>query len=146
MESPFLLRTEANAIASRTDRPINDFVETSGTYSGRDSLSLKAVDGKCVFYDDGKCTVYEDRPIDCRLFPFDVIEDKSGSLLWIVYEELCPTRFDYRKYFESAKRLIAESGYTVNDIRNFASHGIEVMSRHKYKVIEAVELPQGSNE
>jgi Fe-S-cluster containining protein len=59
----------------------------------------------CYFYKDGRCEIYPVRPLDCRFFPFDIIEDDDGNLLWIVYTELCPVNFDYRESFEKLKGL-----------------------------------------
>jgi Fe-S-cluster containining protein len=143
LEAPFLLKKEADTIAKRTATEVADFVDSNESAAGRDNLSLKAAGGKCYFYKNGSCTIYEDRPFDCRLFPFDIIGSREGVLFWIVYEELCPTKFDYMKYFASVKRLLTQSEYVEADLRNFASHGAEVMGRHKYKVIEPVQLPQG---
>lgn len=40
----------------------------------------------CIFYDNEKkcCTIYEHRPLDCRMYPFDV-EVINGEPWWIVY-------------------------------------------------------------
>ncbi len=43
----------------------------------------------CVFA-NGQCEIYEDRPIDGRLFPVDIREERDGTLVWIVYTRLCP--------------------------------------------------------
>jgi Fe-S-cluster containining protein len=46
-------------------------------------------DGRCTFLDDNKmCTIYDLRPIDCRLFPFDIAE-LDGRYYWIVYDKFC---------------------------------------------------------
>ena len=54
----------------------------------------------CYFYKNGRCAIYTVRPLDCRLFPFDIIEDDNGELRWIVYTDLCPVDFDYRPAYE----------------------------------------------
>ncbi len=59
--------------------------------------------GGCYFYRAGQCEVYSVRPMDCRLFPFDIIEDDDGELRWIVYTDLCPVDFDYRPAFEHVR-------------------------------------------
>ena len=30
--------------------------------------------GSCMFLEDGRCSCYTDRPFECRIFPFDIIE------------------------------------------------------------------------
>ncbi len=46
--------------------------------------------GECYFFNNGICKIYEDRPIDCRLFPFDIVLDKESQEYWIgYYTDLC---------------------------------------------------------
>ncbi len=44
----------------------------------------------CVFLDrqTGKCRIYEARPLDCRLFPLDIVE-QDGEYYWCVFTT-CP--------------------------------------------------------
>lgn len=144
MEPPFLSQAEAELIAQRTAGKIIDFAILQGDSAGQ-HLAIKALDGKCHFYRNGICTIYELRPLDCRLFPFDIIEAPSGELVWIVYTDLCPVRFDFRRYFDVAKRLLVDSPYSLDDLRSFAAYGVEVMRHHKYRVIESVVIPSDHN-
>ena len=57
-------------------------------------------DEGCFFFKKGRCEIYPVRPLDCRLFPFDIIEDDDGKLRWILYTDLCPIKFDYRPAYE----------------------------------------------
>ena len=57
----------------------------------------------CFFHKNGRCEIYPLRPLDCRFFPFDIIEDDYGDLRWIVYTDLCPVNFNYRESFEKLK-------------------------------------------
>ena len=137
LEPPFILEREAVAIAAVTGDDLDDFIAPESTEGG---LSVKAIDGKCFFYRRGSCSIYELRPLDCRLFPFDIIEEKPGQFVWIVYEDLCPVNFDYAKYFEGAKGAIAKSFYSAADLRKFADHGAEIMRKHRYRVLEEIAL------
>ena len=60
----------------------------------------------CAFFANGQCEIYEDRPIDCRLFPVDIREERDGTLVWIVYTRLCPAGFDRTGFLEHAERLL----------------------------------------
>lgn len=42
----------------------------------------------CGFASQGRCTCYARRPLDCRIFPLDLIEE-SGRLCWCIMES-CP--------------------------------------------------------
>lgn len=44
----------------------------------------------CYFYDGQRCTIYNERPIDCRLFPFD-IAFLEGEYKLIYYTSICPS-------------------------------------------------------
>ena len=39
----------------------------------------------CHFYKDCKCTIYDVRPIDCRIFPYDIKLEKDGNYYLIYY-------------------------------------------------------------
>jgi Fe-S-cluster containining protein len=45
---------------------------------------------RCAFLDrrTGKCRIYDARPLDCRLFPLDIIEE-DGEYYWCVFTT-CP--------------------------------------------------------
>ena len=56
--------------------------------NGKQVYAVKKKEGstECVFWDDlvGGCKIYESRPIDCRLYPFDILY-VDDSYRWIVY-------------------------------------------------------------
>lgn len=57
---------------------------------------------RCVFLSgDGKCKIYEMRPLDCRLFPLDIIEE-NGEYFWCVFT-VCP---NWQKMAELLRPLI----------------------------------------
>lgn len=35
---------------------------------------IKTFNNECVFYKNGKCIIYDYRPIDCKLYPYDIIK------------------------------------------------------------------------
>ncbi|PJE81685.1 hypothetical protein COU58_01205 [Candidatus Pacearchaeota archaeon CG10_big_fil_rev_8_21_14_0_10_32_42] len=42
----------------------------------------------CRYAKENRCTLYEDRPLDCRLFPLDII--KEDEKYWWVIFTICP--------------------------------------------------------
>lgn len=56
------------------------------------ALNVDAIEHKpdktCMFLENGRCSVYEKRPLECKIFPFD-IEEIGKNLMWIVWE-FCP--------------------------------------------------------
>lgn len=55
---------------------------------------------RCAFLDrqSGKCRIYEARPLDCRLFPLDIIE-QDGEYYWCIFTT-CPNWRKMRDIFE----------------------------------------------
>lgn len=44
----------------------------------------------CKFLSDkGLCKIHSQRPIDCRIFPFDIVEIKK-EFFWAYYQTNCP--------------------------------------------------------
>jgi Fe-S-cluster containining protein len=57
---------------------------------------------RCAFLNgEGKCSIYDIRPLDCRLFPLDIIEE-DGDYYWCIFTT-CP---DWRKMKELLEPLI----------------------------------------
>jgi len=64
-------------------------------YASKEELTLLNVkkigqraDGSCQFLKRNQCTEYQLRPLECRLFPFD-IKEIEGALTWILWLN-CP--------------------------------------------------------
>lgn len=139
---PFLTDYEARRIKLATGLAVGEFAVLSNDTSKVESI--KAKNGKCYFYDSerGYCNVYQYRPFDCRIFPFDIIERKDESFVWIVYLDLCPEEFRvsirYEPYFATVKGMFADLKMTKENVRRFAKHGHELMKRNKYIVLEKV--------
>lgn len=62
-------------------------------------------EGRCHFFDtvDNRCRIYAGRPIDCRLFPFDIRLDETKSQYMIVYysalcDKVLPEYSEMKKY------------------------------------------------
>jgi Fe-S-cluster containining protein len=57
--------------------------------SGRRLMVLAQRDGACRFLQpDQRCGVYALRPLDCRLYPFDLQRDAQGALLRVARLDL----------------------------------------------------------
>jgi hypothetical protein len=52
-------------------------------------------DGVCKYVKDDRCSVYPNRPLDCRIFPLDVLE-VDGVFWWAIYTT-CPQHKIIRK-------------------------------------------------
>lgn len=69
IDMPILMPHEVNEILLNTKKPIKDFCEkkTDNIFQMKRSEA-----GSCVFFVGNRCSIYDVRPVDCRLFPFDV--------------------------------------------------------------------------
>jgi len=56
-------------------------------------------DGRCRFLRDGFCSVFDSRPLECRLFPFD-IKLIAGKTTWIIWDCLATPRIDVDKFLD----------------------------------------------
>jgi len=64
---------------------------------GKRVMVLKHVRGRCMHLgDDDRCQVYAQRPLGCRIFPFDPSFSKSGKLvrLNLIHATECPYELD----------------------------------------------------
>lgn len=57
----------------------------------------------CKFANENRCRIYLNRPIDCRLFPLDIIEE-DGKYWWCIFT-ICPI---YKKISEKLILLIPQ--------------------------------------
>ncbi|OQY50335.1 MAG: hypothetical protein B6247_21695 [Candidatus Parabeggiatoa sp. nov. 2] len=112
----------------------SDFYDTKDScYINGSYYSVKTTyDGYCVFYDKQKrvCTIYEIRPVDCRLYPFDIDAfDPDENDRWVLFE--CP----YSQQFDETtiEKMISdfESNYA-KEIIDIEHCGGEPLSKLKY--------------
>lgn len=64
-----------------------DFSEMYNDYTLKDLYQMKRqkkYEG-CYFYKNNKCTIYDIRPIDCRIFPYDIKLEKDGNYYLVYY-------------------------------------------------------------
>lgn len=83
IDMPILLPFEVENISRITKKNLDSFAVklTNNLYQ------MKRVNEdekkECVFFQNSKCSIYNNRPIDCRMFPFDFKE--IGGEYWIIY-------------------------------------------------------------
>lgn len=85
---PFLTSEDISRIISQENIPFKDFVEKKNRQDGKNVYYAKTYNNKnCIFYNKKtkKCGIYISRPVDCRLFPLDIIKLKN-EYYWINYD------------------------------------------------------------
>lgn len=107
----------------------NDFYDSIDD----DLFLLKTKDNHCVFYEDGKCS--DCRPVDCKLFPFDIIK-KDINYYLVLYSLDCM----------NSEKLIDEAD-NIDELIDFVKPWIDKftddmnytkMKKLKYKVIKQI--------
>lgn len=105
---PILFLDEVRRIERHTGKQALDFSTPLGLQSH--TRLMKSTSLGCLFCQGGKCAIYKVRPLDCRLFPFDLIEKPGGAIVWIVYTAVCPVKFDVQGCLKKAKALLPQLG------------------------------------
>jgi len=128
---PVITPEEINHISTETSLQQNDFSTSTNS-----SLALmKSKEGKCYFYRNGRCSIYAFRPIDCRLYPFDVLKKSDGEFLLISYTNACLKPINVSSYINTAKSLLSQLGRYLTD---FAEHNAPYLERYEYIEIDTI--------
>lgn len=94
-------------------------------------------DSDCVFYKNGKCTIYQYRPVDCKLFPYDIIK-KNKKYYLIIYFLECLNIEEFIKNNPCDKDLIEQVKPWIKDFTSKINYS--KMGKWQYKIIEEIEI------
>ena len=140
IDAPLLYPDDVRLIEAYAGLSADSFSSPSSDQEAGERL-MRTGSGGCYFYRNGRCSVYQARPIDCRLFPFDIMEEEDGRLIWILYTNLCPVPFDLRE-FEEARKLLPELG---DRVRRYARARVPGMDEQTFVILGEVEQLQPSS-
>lgn len=96
IDMPILLPFEIEGISRITKRAVGDFSKKLTTHLYQMKRADDDEKNGCIFFQNNKCSIYENRPLDCRLFPFD-FKEIDGDYWVIYYDAICkaiPTERD----------------------------------------------------
>jgi Fe-S-cluster containining protein len=96
---------------------------------------LKTNNNKCIFLKNGRCSIYENRPLDCRLYPFDIIKKDSKYYL-ILYQLDCTSDYKIVDDVNCVNNLIDKIRPWIEDFtdnRNYTK-----MKNLKYIIIKQI--------
>lgn len=93
VDSPMILPNEALELAKANNIEVDEFASTidfakmHGDKALKNLYQMKRQDNSnsCYFYRDSKCTIYDIRPIDCRIFPYDIKLESDGNYYLVYY-------------------------------------------------------------
>ena len=131
VDLPVITPEEIKNISTYTGLEKNEFSISTET-----SLSkMKSNEEKCYFYHNGRCSIYAFRPIDCRLYPFDVLKESNGEFFLISYTNACPKPINIMSYIDTAKSLLSHLGRYLSE---FAEHNALYLDRYEFIEIEKI--------
>lgn len=133
IERPIVFKKETKIISDYLKMTPDSFSEKS-TLSG-DSRWVSANKKGCLFYQNKKCAIYPVRPLDCRLFPWDIYCE-NGKLVLIVYRALCPVEFNPYEYLGHVRNLIVRFG---NKLRSYSQFETPGMDNERHLVVGYLE-------
>lgn len=131
INAPVLSEDEVGIIMKHTDN--NNF------YNIKDDkiFQLKTIDNECFFYKNGRCNIYNYRPIDCRLYPYDIIKDDHKYYL-IIYLINCINVEEFLKNNPLDDELIKIIIPWIEDFTNEINY--TKMKNYKYKIIREIDI------
>lgn len=97
--------------------------------------NIKLINNNCYFYKNNKCTIYNNRPLDCRLFPFDIRRNESGELILVYYTTVCPSLVNMDIYKDNALFLLS---FVDNYLEEYADHESPLLDQLEYKIVTAL--------
>lgn len=94
VDSPMMLPSEVEKISKEFNINQDDFskkIEFSKMYNDftlKDLYQMKRQKNSdaCIFYKNNQCTIYEMRPLDCRIFPYDIKLENDGNYYLVYYK------------------------------------------------------------
>ena len=91
--------------------------------------------------ENGLCGIQENKPIDCRLFPFDIVK-YNGSFLWIIREVNCSIIHDetrFEEYMHDFEEKIIPSFYRhLEEYSQFRAD--ELASKYGFRILREVQI------
>lgn len=97
--------------------------------------SMKVRGSECYFYQNRKCTIYNVRPVDCRLFPFDIRKNNKLESMLVWYSTACPKQINAESYEKSVK-LLLNSLHPYSE--EFAKLYSPLLDKHDYKIVGTI--------
>ena len=141
IEVPILLHGEAKKIEKSLKKEQYNFSITREDLGN--GVKIIRTDSKgCYFYRHGKCDIYEIRPLDCRLFPFDIIEE-NGSLILIGYKSLSPFPLSKDLYVQNLEKAESVLPFFKEDIYTYARMIFPVMDREPFIELAEIQISDG---
>lgn len=133
VDLPILVESDVNSIAKYSGLDPQTFCKKVS-----DNLyQMKPSEEGCFFYRGGKCIIYKNRPIDCRLFPFDLKLSSENELLLVQYTSVCNVPEGLVNESFQARELLKE---IEPHMLEFAQHTTPLLQNHMYKYVLSIKI------
>ena len=84
-----MLKEEAKNISIITGKNILNFANINANQTPYEYEMKKNEKGNCIFLNENKCDIYSVRPLICRFYPFELINNINGDYEFLFTKE-CP--------------------------------------------------------
>jgi Fe-S-cluster containining protein len=140
VESPYLMPTDITAISKMTGLKKEEFSEDRlNPLTGNVVSFISPANNEgCRFHDPigRKCGIYDARPIDCRLYPLDILF-KEGRYYWILWQYCEITNEDLEALVAYGQALIP----SIKDhLHDYATVPLEAMDQAPFLIITPVQF------
>jgi len=146
VEPPYLIPAEVTAISAMTGLKVDDFAEKrSNPITGNVVSFVSPREGNgCRFHDtaSGRCNIYEVRPIDCRLYPLDVLF-KDGKYFWILWQYCEVTPEDLQALLAYGEAILSSIGEHLHD---FATVPLDTMDNNPFEIVKEIKSKSDLNQ
>lgn len=151
VDSPMILPKEVTEISKAVNLDVNEFAEKIDFAAMHNDKSLKSLyqmkrqnnSNSCYFYKDCKCSIYDIRPIDCRIFPYDIKLESDGNYYLVYYQtdncEIKNIDFDNLKAISYNTRLFLR--LLIPYLKEWSDSycSTNLTKKEKYKIICKIE-------
>jgi Fe-S-cluster containining protein len=142
VDAPYLLPDDITAIAETTGLNEDEFVEHRvNTITGNAVSFVKTPESVgCRFHDvkSGRCNIYNARPLDCRLYPLDIMLI-DGRYFWILREYCRISTEDIKSLLAYGQAILP---FIKDQLHDYATIPLETMDSHPYQIIAPLEFEE----
>ena len=138
IEPPFLTDQDIKNISPYLEEPVEHFVEARIGDNGSMMFLRSNGSERCIFLDEEmKCKIYDVRPLDCRLFPLDVIKEEN-DYYWIIYTSFCfSNKINIPDLLEFANGVLPQLAPYLDD---YATIDLPGMDKEEYIILGKIDI------
>lgn len=110
-------KLNAPSISIEEKELINKYYSNFYDELEKNIFTLKTKNNTCIFFKNNNCSIYNIRPLDCRLYPYDIIEKEEKYFL-ILYKLNCINENIFLNNMNEINSLIEKIKPWIKDFTN----------------------------